>query len=224
MKPRELKSTGQTKEGLELQLINHDGRLSLECEGRQLAATNLGMAARELGRMAVSPFRPAKQPKILFLGIGLGHILDAAREALPQEKASFHVCLESPDLAEWIASAMNPDPMDDERVLVCENSPFDPIPQENAPYQAIFADLDSLEGIAPLKWLPNRVRWLRQLADSIKAGGILAFLRHRRDPDLEKNLRLVGCNPVYDFVPVSEKSKKNRVVYLARKGHYQRSH
>lgn len=224
MKPRELLSNGKTKEGLELQLINHDGRISLECEGRQLTATHLGTAAAELGRMAVSPFRPAKQPKILFLGIGLGHILQAAQEALPQEKASFHLCLEFPELAGWVAQHMTPNPLDDERVLVYENSPFDPIPQENVPYQAIVADLDALEGMAPEKWLPNRVRWLRQLSDSIKAGGLLGFLRHRRDPDLEKNLRFVGCDPVYDYVAVSEKSKKNRIVYLARKGHYQRSH
>ena len=224
MKPRELLNSGDSNEGLELQLINHDGRIALECEGRQLSATNLGMAASELGRMASSPFRPAKQPKILFLGIGLGHVLQAARDALPQEKASFHVCLEAPALPEWIAQNMKSDPLDDERVVLCEGSPFDSIPQENAPYQAILADLDALEGLAPPKWLPNRVRWLRQLSDSVKAGGMLGFLRHRRDPDLEKNLRVVGCNPVYDYVGVSEKSKKNRIVYLARKGHYQRTH
>jgi hypothetical protein len=41
---------------------------------------------------------------------------------------------------------------------------------------------------------------------------------------LEKELRKLGFDVATDLAPFSEKSKKNRTLYLARKGHYQRAH
>ena len=221
MKPRETKHTGKTREGIPLQLVEHDGRTYLESDGHQLAANHLFISEQEIARLATAPFRPAKKPKCLFLGLGLGHMVKAACATLPQEAATFFVTLESNDLPAWAdLSEESRDP----RIVTLDLPPFENIPQEHAPYQAIFADLDYLEALAPEKWLPNRVRWLRQLSDSIKAGGLLAFIRYRRDTTLEKNLRLIGCDPIYEFAKVSEKSKKNRVLYLARKGHYQSPH
>lgn len=221
MKPREILETGQSRDSRALQLVAHDDRLFLEHDGLQLDASHLGRSLAEAGRLASAPFLPVRQPKILFLGLGFAHGLHAAREALPKEKAAFHVCSESPDLPAWLAKHHHGDPFSDERVTDLERSPFDALPQESGPYQAIVADLDFLTGLAPEGWDPTRVRWLRQASDTIKTGGLLAFLRDRRDRALEKNLRLLSCDPISELVPLSENSKKHRVLYLARKGHRQ---
>jgi hypothetical protein len=58
----------------------------------------------------------------------------------------------------------------------------------------------------------------------LKYGGLLGLVSTRPVPGLEKELRKTGFEVATDLVPLSEKSKKNRTLYLARKGRYQRSH
>ncbi len=224
MKPRENIDHTTTREGIPLELIRHDDRLFLESNGRQLDAAHLSLPANELARLATEPFRPARQPQLLILGLGLGHLLRACLKSLPQEKATFHLALEAETLPAWLKSHCPPSPLQDPRVQLTGTSPYDNIPQQHAPYQAILGDLDYLEALAPEKWQATRLRWLRFASDSLKAGGLLAFLLNRQNKDLEKNLRLANCDPVFEIFSVTEKSKKNRVLYLARKGHYQRSH
>ena len=224
MKPRNTVAQTESCTHLTLDFIEHDGRFFLECEGRQVAGSNSGHAVGKLIKLMSRPFRPARQPRLIFLGLGMGHAIKEAREALPQEKASFVILPESPKVAGWLSSHLIEDPLDDERVHLDVLDPFCPLPSEYAGSQGIFADLDHLEALAPKDWKITNPRILANFQDRLKAGGLLGLISTRPVAGLEKELRKAGFDIATDSAPISEKSKKNRTLYLARKGHYQRTH
>ncbi|MDA7867694.1 hypothetical protein N9C66_06175 [Akkermansiaceae bacterium] len=224
MKPRKIVAQATTCTQLNLDFIEHDGRFFLECEGRQVDGSNQGFATRKLIELMSRPFRPARQPRILFLGLGLGHAVAAARESLPQEKASFVVLPEAAELADLISANLAADPLDDERVHLDDLDPFAPLPSEYAASQGIFADLDQLEALSPKNWSITSPSVLGNFQERLKNGGLLGLIVNRPVTGLEKELRKSGFEVATDHAPFSEKSKKNRTLYLARKGQYQRTH
>lgn len=224
MKPRNTVAQAESCTQLTLDLIEHDGRFSLECEGRQVDGAHLGHAARKLVTTMSRPFRPAKQPRLLFLGLGFGHAIKSVREALPQEKASFVIFPEARQLPHWISTHLKEDPLDDSRIHIETASPFTPLSSEYNASQGIFADLDHLDALAPQHWSIYSEKILRGLAERLKDGGLLGLISTRPLPQLEKTLRKIGFDLASDLAPLSENSKKNRTLYLARKGLYHRSH
>lgn len=224
MKPRNTVARTESCTQLTLDFIEHDGRYFLECEGRQVDGSHLGHAARKLVGLMSRPFRPARQPRLIFLGLGMGHAVKAAREALPQEKSAFVILPESPEVAGWLSTHLGEDPLDDERVHLDDTTPFDPLPSSFAGSQGIFADLDHLEALAPKRWKITSPQVLGNFQERLKHGGLLGLISTRPVAGLEKELRKAGFDVATDFAPLSEKSKKNRTLYLARKGTYQRTH
>ena len=224
MKPRKIVARTESCTHLVLDLIEHDGRHYLECEGRQVDSHHLGLPAQQLIGLMCRPFRPARQPRLIFLGLGLGHAVLAAREALPQEKSSFVIFPEAPELPSWVSEHLIPDPLDDARVHLEDLDPFSPLSAEYRDSQGIFADLDHLEALAPKNWSITSPQILGNFNERLKSGGLLGLLSHRPVVGLEKELRKAGFDVATEITPLSEKSKKNRTLYLARKGHYQRSH
>ncbi len=224
MKPRNTVAQTESCTQLTLELMEHDDRHFLECEGRQVDGTQLGHAARHLITLMSRPFRPAKQPRILFLGLGFGHAIKMACEALPQEKASFVVLPEAAILPEWISKHITDQPLDDERIHIDNAGPFEPLSNEYAGSQGIFADLDHLDALAPKRWDITSEAILSGFCNRLKNGGLLGLISTRPIQGLEKALRRTGFDVALDLAPLSEKSKKNRTLYLARKGNYQRTH
>ena len=224
MKPRNFIEQSQSCSHSSLDLIEHDGRYFLECSGSQIDASHLGYSNRKMVELVAKPFRPARQPRLVFLGLGFGHSIAAAREALPQQKASFVILPESSELPNWIAKHLPIDPLDDDRVYFDHRSPLEPLSEEFSGIQAVVADLDHLSTLAPKNWSFTSSNFLAILNERLKNGGLLGLVMNRPDPALEKELRKTGFEVVSDLVPLSEKSKKNRTLYLARKGSYQRRH
>ena len=182
MKPRNTIAQTESCTRLSLDLMEHDGRLFLECEGRQVDATHLGMAARQLVGIAARPFRPARQPRLIFLGLGFGHAVLEACTALPQEKASFVVLPEAAELPGWLEQHLDVSPLDDERIHIESSSPFAPLPSEYTNCQCIIADLDHLEALAPKKWSitsPNILGGLYPLRPGLGKGLTQIRIRSR---------------------------------------------
>ncbi|MDB4519076.1 hypothetical protein N9118_05930 [Akkermansiaceae bacterium] len=220
MKPRNIVAQSQAYSRLTLDLIEHDGRHFLECEGRQVDAQHLGRPAHDLVQMICQPFRAAKQPRILFLGLGFGHGVAAARHYLPQEKADFVIFPEAKELPDWLQEHLEENPLDDERVHIETLSPFNPIPEKYSGSQAVVMDMDLLEGLSPSGYKPVHPVSLGNIHQMLKAGGFLGLIGTRLNPSLKKALQRGGFEVVHEFAPLSDKSKKNRTLYLARKGNY----
>ena len=224
MKPRRTVAQTESCTHLILDLIEHDGRYFLECEGRQADGSHLGQAARQLITLMSRPFRPARKPRILFLGLGFGHALREVQETLPQEKASFVVIPEAHILPDWLSEHLTENPLDDERIHIDDSSPFAPLSSEFDGSQGIIADIDHLEALSPKRWSITDEAILNGYHARLKAGGLLGLIATRPIVGLEKALKKSGFDVATDLAPLSEKSKKNRHLYLARKGHYQRAH
>ncbi|MGC6580882.1 MAG: hypothetical protein ACON4K_00975 [Akkermansiaceae bacterium] len=222
MKPRIPIEQTTTFTRLPLDLVEHDGRYTLESGGTLVAAQNWENPAIELMEMICQPFRPAKQPRLIFLGLGFGHAIKAARHFLPQEKASFVIFPEAEVLPNWIEKHLPESPIDDghNRVHLETLSPFRPIPAEYAKSQAVIMDHDHLLALSPGSYDPTHPTSLHNIYDSLKVGGLLGIIGSRLDNALKKRLQKCGFEVAHEFVPLSEKSKKNRTIYLARKGHY----
>jgi spermidine synthase len=172
MKPRIIVAQTTSCTQLNLDFIEHDGRFFLECEGRQVDGSQQGFATRKLIKLMSLPFRPARQPRIVILGLGLGHAVAAARESLPQEKASFVILPEATELADLISKNLTIDPLDDERVHLDNLDPFTLLPAEYSASQGIFADLDHLEALSPKNWAITSPNVLGNFQERLKTGGL----------------------------------------------------
>lgn len=223
MKPRSQLAESRSYNNVPLELVEHDGRHYLETGGRQITAAHLGHPEMELLTLLSRPFRPARKPRLIFLGLGFGQALAAARKALPQEKAEFIIFPEGPALLdqyqELIPQIVD---LDDERLQFEKGGPFQQISGSFAGSQAIVLDLDALEMIAPPSWSISSEKVLYNYSETLKTGALLGLVVTRPRKELEKALRKVGFEVVTEVVPLSVKSKKSRTLYLARKGFYER--
>ena len=101
MKPRITLAETPLPDGNTLTLQEHDGRKFLLVHGQQICGPATRAAEEELARLACAPFRPARQPKILFMGLGLGHAIAAVAKELPQKRATFIVAEPLAAISEW---------------------------------------------------------------------------------------------------------------------------
>ncbi len=119
MKPRITLAETTLTDGSPLALQEHDGRHYLLVHGQQICGPATAAAEKELAYLAAAPFRPARQPKILLIGLGLGHTLEAITTQLPQKKGTFIVAEPLHELVEWNRKFLPPGPfVNDARVSV----------------------------------------------------------------------------------------------------------
>ncbi len=174
-----------------------------------------------MARLACAPFRPARQPKILIVGLGLGHALAAVVEALPQKKAVFFVNEAQPVLADWHRAHIPDSPLADERVRLAADSG----PEMFAPHSGLHAVIvrrDSCpanERGAP--WADDP-RWLARAYEALQNGGLLAIASDRPAKETTRRLLRAGFSVAEHQTPVSPLAKRSRMaaVWLARKGRY----
>src|SRR6478752_2565293 len=101
MKPRITLAETPLPDGNILALQEHDGRKSLLVHGQQICGPATRAAEEELARLACAPFRPARQPKLFFMGLGLGHTVAAGAKERPQKHATFIVAEPLAALPDW---------------------------------------------------------------------------------------------------------------------------
>ena len=221
MKPRITLAETVLADGNPLVLQEHDGRHYLLVHGQQICGPATAAAEKELAYLAAAPFRPARQPKILLIGLGLGHLLEAITKELPQKKGSFVVAEPLPELIAWHRNHLPEGPLThDKRVSV----DFDPGPsalaQRSGELHAILIHIDA----APLNprgrpW-PEDKNWLSAAYQALQPGGMLAIAASRPAASLFKKLKQAGFDVAEHTVPVSPNAKRPRLqpIWLARKG------
>lgn len=221
MKPRISLAETKLPDGTQLVLQEHDGRHYLLVHGQQITGPATQAVEAELARLACAPFKPARQPKIFVVGLGLGHLLAGVAAALPQKRSTILVAEPLAELAAWHrahlpASPLNTDPR---VILVPEPGPAGLAPHAGS-LHAILIHLDS----APLDsanrpWVEDR-RWLTQAYDALQAGGLLAIAASRPSRDLTRRLYRAGFVVAEHLTPAVPSAKKTRLqpIWLARKG------
>jgi spermidine synthase len=221
MKPRHTLAETQLPDNTTLVLQEHDGRHYLLIQGQQIAGPATQGAEEELARLACAPFRPARQPKILLIGLALGHTLAAVAAALPQKRASIFVAESLTALPQWHRTHLAASPLNSDGRVTLEPDPGPAgLIQHAGSLHAILIHLDAsptTERNRP--WVDDR-RWLAAAYEALQAGGLLAIAASRPIATLTRRLQRAGFAVAEHLIPVAPNAKKTRLqpIWLARKG------
>ncbi len=221
MKPRITLAETQLPDGNTLVLQEHDGRKFLLVHGQQICGPATRAAEEELARLACAPFRPARQPKVFFMGLGLGHAIAAVAKELPQKRATFIVAEPLAAIPAWHREHLPDSPLLTDARVVLENdcSPASLIRQEGS-LHAILLHLDaSPTGPRNRTWVDER-RWVSAAYEALQQGGLLAIAGSRHVANLTRRLQGSGFEVAEFTVPSSPNAKRPRFlpIWLARKG------
>jgi spermidine synthase len=221
MKPRITLAETALPDGGSLTLQEHDGRKSLLIHGQQICGPATRAAEEELARLACAPFRPARQPKLWFAGLGLGHSLAAATAELKQKRGTFIVAEPLAAVPEWHRKYLPDSPLlNDPRVVLENDCGPSALTRQAGLLHAILLHLDaSPTGSGNRPWVDDR-RWLSAAYEALQAGGLLAIASSRPVANLTRRLQRSGFEVAEFTVPASPNAKKSRMqpIWLARKG------
>lgn len=220
MKPRITLAETILPDGASLVLQEHDGRKSLLIHGQQICGPATRAAEEELARLACAPFRPARQPKLWFAGLGLGHSLAAASTELKQKKGLFIVAEPLAELPEWHRLHLPESPLHQEsRVVFEDDCGPAALVRHAGSLHAILLHLDaSPTGPKNRPWVDDR-RWLSAAYEALQPGGLLAIGGSRPAANLYRRLQQSGFEVAEFKVPASPNARKSRLlpIWLARK-------
>jgi hypothetical protein len=221
MKPRITLAETQLPDGSTLALQEHDGRKSLLIHGQQICGPATRAAEEELARLACAPFRPARQPSLFFIGLGLGHSLATASAELKQKRGTFIVAEPLAALPEWHRRHLPESPLlTDPRVVLESDCGPSGLIRHAGLLHAILLHLDaSPTGPRNRPWVDDR-RWVSAAYEALQPGGLLAIAGSRHLTNLTRNLQRSGFEVAEFTVPASPDAKKTRLlpIWLARKG------
>ncbi|QTN32220.1 hypothetical protein HZ994_07705 [Akkermansiaceae bacterium] len=219
MKPRITLAETTLEDGSHLELQEHDGRRYLSIHGQQICGPATRAAEEELAKLAAAPFRPARQPRIWLVGLGLGNMLAAIIRELPQKRAVYTVAESRSALPEWNREFFPESPLADPRVVIEENAGANALNKQSGCLHAILIHLDSAPLAGKQRLLVNDKRWLSATYEALQPGGLLAIGSTRKMPTLTRNLEREGYEVVEHMVPAVPMAKKPRYVpiWLARK-------
>jgi spermidine synthase len=219
MKPRITLAAADMNDGTPLELQEHDGRRYLLVQGQQICGPATRATEEELAKLTAAPFRPARQPNIWMVGLGLGHMLSSIIRELPQKRATYHVAESRTDLVDWNREFFPETPLSDTRVVIQKDSGPDALNKHSGCLHAIMIHLDSAPLAAKQRLWVNDKRWLSATYEALQPGGLLAIASTRNIPNLTRNLEREGYEVVEHQVPAVPMAKKTRLVpiWLARK-------
>lgn len=220
MKPRHTLAEAPLPDGSTLLLQEHDDRMSLLIHGQQICGPATRAAEEELARLACAPFRPARQPKLWFAGLGLGHALAAAAAELKQKRATFIVAEPMAELPRWHRQYLPESPVNHESRVVFENAcDTATLARHAGTLHAVLIHLDAAPASPENRPWPHDNRWLAAAYDALQPGGLLAIAATRPDSKLSRRLQRSGFQVAEHSVPLSPNAKKSRLapIWLARK-------
>jgi spermidine synthase len=219
MKPRITLAESTSEDGSPLELQEHDGRRYLIVQGQQICGPATRAAEEELAKLAAAPFRPARQPRIWMIGLGLGHMLKSIIQELPQKRAVYTVAENRSELIDWNRQFFPETPLNDPRVVIESDPGANALNKQSGCLHAILIHLDSAPMASKQRLFVNDKRWIAATYEALQPGGLLAIAATRNVPNLTRNLERDGYEVVEHFVPSSPMAKKPRLlpIWLARK-------
>lgn len=221
MKPRITLAETLLADGSPLELQEHDGRHSLVVRGQQIAGPSTKVAEQECARLACAPFRPVRQPKIWFAGLGLGQALVGASESLLQKKGNLIVAEPLAALVDWQRKFFPEGTFcTDPRVSHEADVGVSGLVSHAGTLHAIIVHTDTAPIGPDGKSVVENRRWLTAAFEALQAGGVLAITAPRQRVNLTRTLERAGFNVAEHLVPDSPSAKKPRFqpIWLARKG------
>ncbi len=219
MKPRTILAHTQLPDGSTLELHEHDSRHYLHLHGQQLGGEIARSLDSELAHLGTHPFRPARQPKIFILGLGLGSLLHSVCATLAQKRARFTVYEPITDLVAWQKqffphSCLHTDPRADFTLQLTPSS----LARENGTVHAILTHADSCP-MEKGRLIIEDNRWIGAARDALQPGGLIGIVSLRSVPGLFGRWKRAGFEVTEHFIDGNPNARKPRryPLLLARK-------
>ena len=214
--------------GASLVLFEHDGVFFVQDGSGTLESSDASAAAEAMAGLACAPFRRARQPRILIGGLGLGFVLAAAREALPQKRAAFVVAEPVGAFVAWQRQFMghlHPGQLDDPRLGLVARPLSEVLREAGESFHAILVNARAgvpLAGVTDRRNLPVP-GFLAGAREALKDGGLLAVCTGAPEAAFEGRLRQAGLDTARESAASTHKGKRRRryTIWLARKGVYE---
>lgn len=223
MKPYTLICKQETSSEITYGLYERDGVIYYQVNSTPLASNKETNCERELAQMMAQPFRAAKQPKILIIGLGIGATLNAFADALPQKKATFDILDLNKEAFSWFKKHLIETPETIARCNFQVGNVDEFIRSKTEHYHAIFIDPEfwrSLQNDEDLLSKP----YLNHFVNALKRGGLLGLITERPNKIALGRLERSGLEVNIELCSVVAGGKRKRVTWLAKKGHYHRNH
>jgi len=228
MKPTEILAEDSLTNEREIRLHKHDGHFFINLSDYDQASTFKSGSAETMVEATINPFRPARQPKLLFAGLGFGFGLAKAVSELRQEKAHFHV-VDSGPVKKWhekfFPKLHGDEFLTDFRIEWDKRSIKSVLTENKEKFSAIYFDMVNCT------WALNRdsdmvmnSTGIGMLKSGLKHGGLLVVLMDRPAPGVSKRIERAGFEVSVEKVSVSKKGKQTRFhhLFVCRKGIYNR--
>ncbi len=219
MKPRTILAQSQLANGEMLELHEHDGRHYLHLHGQQLGGDASRSLEAELAHLGTHPFRPARQPKILVLGLGLGGLLNSLCSTMVQKRARFTVYEPMVDLVAWQKqffpeASLHRDSRADCTFQLTPSS----LARENGTLHAILTHADTCP-MEKGRLIIEDSRWLGAARDALQPGGLIGIVSLRPVPGLFGRWKRAGFEVTEHFIDGNPNARKPRrhPLLLARK-------
>lgn len=219
MKPRLVLASTLLPDQSVLELHEHDQRRYLHLHGQQLSGPSSLIPEQQLAVIGCHPFRPARQPKVLVLGLGLGAVTDSLCQILTQKKAQFMVYEPQNDLVAWQRQFFSQGSFNrDSRVTWKPDLDPSAVAREANTLHAVLAYADTTPQAEKRLLFEDR-RWLGAIRDGLQPGGILAISAMRLVPKWKTLLSRAGFELVEHLIEGNPQAKKPRryPLLLARK-------
>jgi spermidine synthase len=220
MKPRITLAQTTLPDGNVLELHEHDDRKYLYVHGQQLAGPGSRIPDEELANLGIQPFRSARQPKILVMGLGLGGLLNAVSKTVLQKRASISIYEPNDDLVLWQREFFEDSPFaNDPRISMIHDFSPSLLAREDNTFHAILLNADT----APIekgKMIFEDKRWLGAANDALQPGGLIGITAMKKIPGIYQLLKRMGYDVVEHFVEGNTNAKRPRryPIWLGRKG------
>ncbi len=173
----------------------------------------------ELAQMMARPFRPARQPRFLLTGFGLGTYLNAINPHLPQQKAAYDLLDCNPKSFEWYQEHL----VDDQHVIEKCEFHSEPLQKFLKPqcdvYHGIFVDPELWRGCGSQEDLTSKPM-LNCFVNSLKMGGLFAMITERPDKIIQGRMERCGLEVTVERISAVPGGKRQRTIWFAKKGHY----
>lgn len=213
MKPRVQIATTTLPDGSELSLHEHDGRHYLQCDGAMVAGPVTRASELEMARIACSPFRPVRQPRLWIAGVALGETLAAVAAELPQKRAVFTVAEPSAELVGWHRDHLGGGVLEDDARFELTDDPTD-FGGKAQHYHALLVHSDTAPRLRRDRALFDDRRWLGSAYEVLQPGGLLAIASTRRLGPVDKLLGRAGFQVTRHEIDVAAEGRKPRLHFL----------
>jgi spermidine synthase len=212
----------QVPGGGELRLMRRGAELSIMAGPIELMNSRLSGSEEALATLTCTPLAPARRPRVLIGGLGMGFTLRAALAHLPPS-AEVVVAELVPAVVAWARGPMAElfaGCLEDPRVTIREADVAEVIAAARGEYDAILLDVDN--GPGGLNREANdglySLAGLAAQAAALKPGGVLAVWSAVQDARFVQRLRRSGYAVEEKQVRATGRKRGARhVIWLARK-------